>query len=45
MRDASNLAANGNRAVTSRGWTTTDGLTNSPCGIPEKAEGTWGNNG
>ena len=36
---------NGNGAATSRGWTTTDGHTSSPCGTPEKAEGTWDDNG
>ena len=30
---------------TSRGWTTTDRHTSSPCGTPEKAGGTWGDNG
>ena len=46
MRDASNLAErNGNGAATSRGWTTTDGHTSSPCGTPEKAEETWDDNG
>ena len=35
----------GNGAATSRGWTTTDGHTSSPCGTPEKAEGTWDDKG
>ena len=35
----------GNGAATSQGWTTTDRHTSSPCGTPEKAEGTWGDNG
>ena len=29
----------------SQGWTTTGGHTSSPCRTPEKAEGTWGDNG
>ena len=40
MRDASNLAER-----LKWKWTTTDGQTSSPCGTPEKADGTWGDNG
>jgi hypothetical protein len=36
---------NGNGAATSLGWTTTDGHISSPCGTPDKAEGTWDDNG
>ena len=47
MRDAFNLAERlkWKGAATSRGWTTTDGHTSSPCGTPEKTEGTWDDNG
>ena len=49
MRDASNLAERlkwkWSGHVASRGRTTTDGHTCSPCGTPEKGEGTWDDNG